>query len=46
METCRTCRNNDDLLCDVLGMLIDDDDEACEKYEEVTDEIRASVQRK
>ena len=32
MLTCGTCTNNDDLLCDLLGILVEDDDEACKRY--------------
>lgn len=32
MLTCGTCINNDDLFCDLLGRLVEDDDEACKRY--------------
>ena len=35
-KTCKTCRDNDDGLCDRKGILIEDDDtceEICSKYE-------------
>ncbi len=32
-KTCGTCVWNDDLLCDLLGRLISDDDPACSRHE-------------
>ena len=31
-KTCKDCEYNDDLLCDLLGILVEDDDLACIKY--------------
>ena len=31
--TCGTCRWNDNLLCDAKGVLVEDDEEGCNKYE-------------
>ena len=32
--TCRTCIYNEDMLCDMYGKLVDDDDEACGQYDD------------
>ena len=32
-KTCGTCIWNDDLLCDRLGLLVNDDDPACGKHQ-------------
>ena len=37
MSTCKTCKYNDDLLCDLYGKLVEDDDEACRKYSDSHD---------
>lgn len=37
MSTCKTCKYNDDLLCDLYGKLVEDDDEACRKYSDSPD---------
>jgi hypothetical protein len=33
-KTCGSCLENDDYLCDLLGIWVDDDDNACEKHRE------------
>lgn len=32
MPTCETCIFNDDLLCDLYGCLVEDDDTACSRH--------------
>ncbi len=32
-KTCKTCKDNDDGLCDRRGILVEDDDE-CDKHKE------------
>lgn len=33
-KTCETCVDNEDGFCDRKGILVEDDDNACEKYRE------------
>lgn len=33
-KTCRTCIDNEDGFCDRKGILVDDDEDSCEKHRE------------
>ncbi|HJB15216.1 MAG TPA: hypothetical protein IAA05_04135 [Candidatus Blautia excrementipullorum] len=40
-KTCKTCADNDDGLCDRLGILVEDDD-TCEKHRDRNGDFRAA----